>query len=49
METKGTTMSKEDALKNLRDPNADHTEARRVLITQHGFSKALCYRIEDEN
>ena len=47
METKGTTMSKQDAIKNLRDPEADHTEARKILTTKHGFSMALCYKIED--
>ena len=40
-------MSKADAIANLRTKNADHTDARQVLIKQHGFSKELCYKIED--
>lgn len=46
METKVTTMSKEEAIANLRDKDADHTEARKVL-EKHGFSKTLIYKIED--
>lgn len=47
METKGNTMSKKEAIDNLRDKDADHTEARKVL-EELGFSKTLIYRIEDE-
>jgi|TARA_Y100000034_G_scaffold116061_1_gene153911 hypothetical protein len=46
METKGTTMSKQEAIANLKDADADHTEARKVL-KKAGFSTQLIHRIED--
>jgi len=43
-----TTMSKEQAIANLKDKNADHEEARKVL-KKAGFSTALIHKIEDGN
>jgi hypothetical protein len=49
MEMKGkTAMSKEQAIANLKDKNADHEEARKVL-RDAGFSVTLIHKIEDEN
>jgi len=41
-----TTMTKEKAIANLKDKDADHTEARKFL-RGIGFSIGLIIRIEE--